>query len=249
MYRWCWTAVLALCGACATAQRLSVTIPSLQGVVMPTLDPEYVFFQESWDALRQLNAQLMLFGPWFVYPRYAIQELWPPSPHLCGHLNGDALGNIGNMTLQCAKGKVEAVDTALWGAPTGFCGNFTPGKCTVDVSKHVSKLCVGKKSCTIHANPSRFGSWPAGCNATHLLHKHLQLSVQLQCSVKQTHTYWDTQWLDPQIEAYFQASEAVDTALGWGGTQGSAQSIRIPISICVVLTRQLANSAAFLCLL
>ena len=214
----CWrVAALVLCAGSVSAQRQSVTIPSLQGVVMPTLDPEYVYFNDSWDALRQLNAQLMLFGPWFVYPRYAIQELWPPSPHLCGHLNGDALGNNGSIHLQCAKGVVDAVETALWGRPTGFCGNFTPGNCTVDVSKHVSELCIGKKSCTIHANPETFGSWSAVCNANRLPDEHLQLSVQLRCSVKQTHTYWDTQWLDPQIEAYFQASEAVDTALGWGG--------------------------------
>jgi len=207
-------------------QRLSVTIPSLQGVVMPTLDPEYRYFHESWDALRVLDAQLMLFGPWFVYPRYAIQELWPPSSHLCGHLNGDAMGNNGSVTMRCANGTVEAVEVALWGHPAGFCGNFTrpSGNCTTDVSEHVAKLCVGKRSCTIHANSSTLGSWRAGCydgsSSTHQqAHCPLQLSVQLRCSVQQTHTYWDTQWLDPQIEAYFEASEAaeVQTALGWGG--------------------------------
>ena len=116
------------------ARRPSVTIPSLQGVVMPTLDPDYLYFHQSWDALQQLNAQLMLFGPWFVYPRYAIQELWPPSPHLCGHLNGDALGNEGSVNLSCAEGTVEAVEAALWGQPAGFCGNFTTNKCTIDVT-------------------------------------------------------------------------------------------------------------------
>ena len=212
-------ALYAAAAACAAApeRRLSATIPSLQGVVMPTLDPEYLYFNQSWDALQQLNAQLMLFGPWFVYPRYAIQELWPPSPHLCGHLEGDALGNVGSVELACAKGTVTAVEVALWGQPLGFCGNFSSagGKCTVDVSKQVGALCLGKKACTVHASPATLGPWPSACPTPHP--QHQRLSVQLRCSVPQTHTYWDTRWLDPQIEAYFEASQGVQTALGWGG--------------------------------
>ena len=202
---------------------------------MPTLDPDYLYFHQSWDALQQLNAQLMLFGPWFVYPRYAIQELWPPSPHLCGHLEGDALGNVGSVELACAEGTVAAVEAALWGQPLGFCGNFSSadaaprtsngntstlsraggGKCTVDVSKQVGALCLGKQACTVHASPATLGPWPSACPIPHP--QHQRLSVQLRCSVPQTHTYWDTRWLDPQIEAYFEASQGVQTALGWGG--------------------------------
>ena len=61
---------------------------------MPTLDPEYRYFHESWDALRMLDAQLMLFGPWFVYPRYAIQELWPPSSHQRGGARATERGRL-----------------------------------------------------------------------------------------------------------------------------------------------------------
>eukprot|EP01051_Picozoa_sp_SAG22_P026482 SAG22_NODE_8378_length_660_cov_1.089127_1_plen_187_part_01 len=113
----------------------SVSVPSLQGVAMPTLDPEYRYFDEVWDWLRILAPQQMLFGPWFVFPRYATQELWPPSPHLCGHLNGDAFGNRGTLSLACAEGEIEAVEAAWWGETAGFCGNFTPGpaNCSVDV--------------------------------------------------------------------------------------------------------------------
>jgi hypothetical protein len=214
-------AVVAVTGPAAVASTSgfsSKTVPSLQAVAMPTLDPSYVYYEQAWGTMRTLEPDMFLYGPWFVYPRYAIQSLWPMSPHLCGHLNGDSLRNNWTTTLVCAEGTVAAVEAAWWGLPAGFCGAFRQNNtaCTTNVSAHVAEKCVGQKRCTIVASPSVLGRWPAGCAAAARGGRPMALSVQLRCSVPQNFTSWDTAALDGVTQGFF-GSGPEHAALGWGG--------------------------------
>jgi hypothetical protein len=71
--------------AVTTPDKVSVTIPSLQIPVMTGVTPEYRCFDEVWEAQRQLNAQHVLYGPYFVYPRYDIQVARAVLPFLVEH--------------------------------------------------------------------------------------------------------------------------------------------------------------------
>jgi hypothetical protein len=87
-----------------------------------------------------------------------IQELWPPTALLCGHLNGDSFSNDWNLTLRCGKGTVAEVEAAWWGDPTGYCGAFRQGNCSRDISAAVKRLCVGRTACTVAASTRTFGN-------------------------------------------------------------------------------------------
>ena len=78
--------------------------------------------------------------------------------------NGAQCGTVaenGVLDLECPGGVFTGVSFASFGTPAGACPTFTKGSCdaasSVDV---VTKLCVGKASCSIPANNGAFGGDP-----------------------------------------------------------------------------------------
>ena len=94
--------------------------------------------------------------------------------------NGAQCGTVaenGNLELDCPGGLFTGVAFASFGTPSGTCPNLAKGSCdaasSVDV---VTKLCVGKSSCSIGATNGNFGGDP--CEGTA---KSLAVRLTGQC--------------------------------------------------------------------
>ncbi|MGA7687154.1 MAG: glycosyl hydrolase family 39 [Terriglobales bacterium] len=60
-------------------ERVSRTVPTLQVVVNPLLRRGSPIHDQTFQALRDLEAEDVRFVPWFPYPRLAVAELLPPT--------------------------------------------------------------------------------------------------------------------------------------------------------------------------
>jgi len=83
-----------------------------------------------------------------------------------------------NATLDCGArgGVITAIEFASWGTPTSMCGHMATYRCHAGNSKDVvSKLCLGKASCSIPADGSQFENV---CE-----NQKRWLTVQVRCSL------------------------------------------------------------------
>ena len=100
--------------------------------------------------------------------------------------NGRVCGSAaerGMVELSCMtpNDKIETVNFASFGTPTGNCGNFsTAADCNSNRSLEViKKACIGEHSCQVWANASLFGRM--SCPP----HTHKFLDVEVTCSISQ----------------------------------------------------------------
>jgi hypothetical protein len=70
--------------------------------------------------------------------------------------DGEPGAKSAQLTLACAGGEtILEVSFASFGTPTGVCGAYIDGDCdAANASEYVARLCVGKESCTIPADPT-----------------------------------------------------------------------------------------------
>ena len=78
--------------------------------------------------------------------------------------NGAQCGSVGEnsvLDLECPGGVFTGVTFASYGTPTGSCPTFKKGACDAAASVDVvTKLCVGKSSCSVPANNGAFNGDP-----------------------------------------------------------------------------------------
>lgn len=89
--------------------------------------------------------------------------------------------NLGTQaTLECPAGKkMNAVEFASFGNPTGYCGGFALGNCNAPAAKQiVEKECLGKESCSVALNRAVFNQ-----NGVDACPNDVKtLAIQVRCS-------------------------------------------------------------------
>jgi hypothetical protein len=98
------------------------------------------------------------------------------------NLNGDCgvADEHQNVTLGCGAGVIDKIDFASFGSPEGSCqAGYKTGSCDANNSMAVvSKLCLGKSSCTVLASTGNSAFGPDPCFGT-----RKKLAVQVTCKV------------------------------------------------------------------
>ena len=105
-----------------------------------------------------------------------VSSAWNTVPGANGAQCGTVAEN-GVLDLECPGGTFTGVTFASFGTPSGACPTFAKGSCDAASSvATVTKLCVGKSSCSVPANNGEFGGDPCVNTA-----KTLAVSLAGQC--------------------------------------------------------------------
>ncbi|CAF1184471.1 unnamed protein product, partial [Didymodactylos carnosus] len=177
----------------------SNTSLTLLVVENPLLRRESPIHDTVFQSLNQLQTDYTRFLTWYPYPRLAVAELEPPS----GLSQCKNVPYLSNLTLTCALsgGRINKIEFASFGTPTGTCGNYTIGQCHSNKTMSViRKLCLFRRICTVYVTNDLFDGDPCpGMNK--------RLAVQITCYPPQNNTYWDFTTLDPLVEDFLNATQ------------------------------------------